>query len=192
MTSDRGRQTVLVVSLLAIGWLGAMGVHELGHVVAAQATGARVTRVVWHPAALSRTDVAENASPGVVVWAGPIVGVVLPLVIAGVGSAMRLRWAYLVWFFAGACLIVNGAYIGIGSFDGVGDTGVMLRSGSPRWALIVFGLATAPVGLYIWHRVSDRLGFGREPRAIDPVHTRAAAMVAGVMIVLLFVFGDAG
>jgi hypothetical protein len=55
-------------------------VHELGHVLGAMATGAEVTRVVLWPWTISRTDVTNNTRPLVVAWAGPIVGIALPLV----------------------------------------------------------------------------------------------------------------
>src|SRR5262245_11944067 len=129
-------------------------VHEFGHVVGAWASGGRVERVVLHPLTISRTDLAVNPQPLVVVWAGPVVGVLLPL--AG-WAATR---SYLARFFAGFCLIANGAYIGGGSFDGVGDAGEMLRHGSPMWSLWVFGAAGVAVGLALWHRLGPHFGLG--------------------------------
>jgi hypothetical protein len=51
-------------------------------------------------------------------------------------------------------LIANGAYIGAGSLHGVGDAGDMLRHGSPRWLLVLFGVACVIAGLWIWHRLT--------------------------------------
>src|SRR5438105_1787209 len=98
-------------------------VHESGHVFGAWLTGGRVARVVLHPLTISRTDVADNPHPLVVVWAGPIFGVVVPLLLWGAAAASRLPGAFLLRFFAGFCLLANGLYIGVGSFDRVGDCG---------------------------------------------------------------------
>jgi hypothetical protein len=123
-------RAVLIGSTFVTSWLGMQAVHELGHVLGAWATGAEVTRVVLRPLAISRTDVAENHSPGVVVWAGPVVGAALPLAVWFVAAWLKLPGTFLLRFFAGFCLVANGLYIGIGSFGRVGDCGGMLRSGS--------------------------------------------------------------
>jgi hypothetical protein len=112
---------LLCVASCLAAWLGMQQVHELGHVLGAAATGGRVERVVLHPLTISRTDVAENRRPLVVVWAGPLVGILLPLVLWGATALLRLRLAFLLRFFAGFCLIANGAYIGAGSLGRVGD-----------------------------------------------------------------------
>jgi hypothetical protein len=78
-----------------------MGVHELGHVVGAWLTGGVVQKVVLHPLAISRTDVEPNPQPLVVVWAGPFVGVLLPLGAGSLFHVGKFRGAYLLRFFAG-------------------------------------------------------------------------------------------
>ena len=137
-----------------------MIVHELGHVLAAWLTGGGVERVVLHPLRLSRTDVAPNPHPHVVVWAGPLLGVLLPV---GVWAACRMRGfahAYLLRFFAGFCLIANGVYLGMGGFDHIGDAGDMLAHGSPHWLLWLFGLGAVPAGLWLWHGQGVHFGLG--------------------------------
>lgn len=42
-------------------------IHECGHVLGAWLTGGQVARVVLNPLTLSRTDLAENPRPLVVV-----------------------------------------------------------------------------------------------------------------------------
>jgi hypothetical protein len=144
--------TYIVAGLAA--WFGMQAVHEFGHVVAAWLTGGTIQQVVLHPLTISRTDVSPNPHPLFVAWGGPLVGVILPLVAAACNRAFfavgRRYWD----FFAGFCLIANGAYIGIGSFDAVGDAGDMLRHGSPRWLLATFGIVSAICGLWIWHRLT--------------------------------------
>jgi hypothetical protein len=83
-------------------------VHEAGHVVGAWLTGGRVARVVLHPLTISRTDLAENPEPLIVVWAVPIVGVLMPLLLWVLASTFRLRATFALRFFAGFCLLANG------------------------------------------------------------------------------------
>ena len=132
-TTPNTHQLLLIGTFLPLCWLGMMAVHELGHVVGAVVTGGTVERVVLHPLAISRTDVSPNPNPVLVVWAGPLVGVLLPLALLVIFKVGRVSLAYLSQFFAGFCLIANGAYIGVGSFARIGDAGDMLRHGSPRW-----------------------------------------------------------
>src|SRR5947209_3664633 len=96
-------------------------VHESGHVLGAWFTGGRVSRVVLHPLAISRTDLSDNPHPLLVVWGGPVVGVSAPLLLWAGSAAVRLAGAFMLRFFAGFCLLANGLYIGVGSFDRVGD-----------------------------------------------------------------------
>jgi hypothetical protein len=68
--------------------------------------------------------------------------------------------AFVLRFFAGFCLIVNGVYIGLGSFGRVGDCGEMLRHGSAPWQLWLFGAIAAPAGLALWQDQGASFGFG--------------------------------
>ncbi|MFZ5833635.1 MAG: hypothetical protein ACOY3P_26400, partial [Planctomycetota bacterium] len=122
-------QIALIASTLLACWLGMQVVHELGHVLGAWATGGAVERVVLHPLTISRTDLAYNPHPLAVVWMGPLVGVVLPLIAWATAAGARMPLVFLLRFFAGFCLVANGAYIGGGSFDRIGDCGEMLRHG---------------------------------------------------------------
>ena len=159
----RFHQILLIGTLLPLCWLLMQAVHEVGHVLGAIVSGGTVSRVVLHPLTISRTDLAENPHPLFVVWAGPVVGVLLPAVAYAISQAARFRWAFLVRFFAGFCLVANGAYIGAGSFGGIGDCGEMLRLGTPAWCLRAFGLVGVAAGLWPveWTRpgVRDREGF---------------------------------
>jgi hypothetical protein len=89
-------------------------VHETGHVLLARLTGGEVIKVALHPLIVSRTDLGENPHPLAVVWGGPLVGSLLPLLVFALAAAFRLPGAYLIRFIAGFCLIANGVYIGIG------------------------------------------------------------------------------
>src|SRR5262249_47830389 len=130
----------------------------------------------------------HNPHPLVVVWAGPVLGVLLPLALWGVAALLRLPGAFVLRFFAGFCLIANGAYLGVGSFDRIGDCGEMLRHGSALWHLWLLGAATVPVGLWLWH--GQGVHFGLAGRT--PVQPRVAYVTLGVcagLVVLAFLVG---
>jgi hypothetical protein len=174
-------QCLLILSVFLLAWLLMQAVHELGHVAAAWATCGTVERVVLHPLAISRTDVEPNPQPFVVVWGGPMVGVLLPVLLWALAIASRLRLAWLARFFAGFCLLANGLYIGAGSFYGVGDAGDMLRYGSPTWTLWLFGLITAPTGLAIWNGLGRHFGIGCAAPAID---ARTAVVCTAILVAI--------
>jgi hypothetical protein len=183
---NRVHQGILIFSTLACSWLGMQAVHEFGHVLGAWWTGGKVARVVLYPLTISRTELASSPHPLWVVWAGPVVGVVLPVALWGLSVLVRWEDAYLLRFFAGFCLIANGAYIGIGAFDRIGDAGEMRRLGSPLWLLLVFGAGTAPAGLRAWHRLGPHFGLGS---AQGQVSQRAAYWtLLGLISILLLEF----
>ena len=158
-----------------------MAVHELGHIIGAILTGGNVERVVLHPFQISRTDVSPNPSPAVVVWLGPILGCLIPIAVSLVVPRSFTTVRNLSLFFAGFCLIANGAYISVGAFDQVGDCGEMLRTGSPLWALIAFGVVTVAMGLCIWHGLGSLKRFLSNPSVITP---RLAYSVLMILLVL--------
>ena len=90
----------------------------------------------------------------------PIVGVAAPLLFWGVSAAARFVAAFVLRWFAGFCLLANGLYVGAGSFGGIGDCGDMLRHGSDLWHLWLFGVLTAPAGLWLWHNQGPHFGLG--------------------------------
>jgi hypothetical protein len=135
-------------------WELMLAVHESGHVLAALIGGGHVERVIVPTIGFSRTDVKPNRSPKLEIWGGPVWGSYLPLAI-WIAIRKRVRGALRVslGFFTGLCLIVNGVYIGIGWTARGGDAADLLKLGTPTWLLILFGLPTAAVGFYVWHRL---------------------------------------
>jgi hypothetical protein len=182
------QRSVLLVTTLVASWLGMQAAHELGHVLGAWLTGGSVIRVVLHPLALSRTDVAWNPRPLVVAWAGPVLGVLVPLLLWAASVLGQVSVRFLLRFFAGFCLVANGVYIGISAWTAVGDGDTMLRYGSSPWQLALFGVATAPVGLWLWHGQGRYFGLGSERREISAsamyvtLASCVALLVAGVWI----------
>jgi hypothetical protein len=146
----------VAAAALLVAWFAMQAVHECGHVLAAWLTGGTVQRVVLHPLSISRTDVSPNPHPLAVAWGGPLFGVAAPLVLLAASQYLGDRLTTLLRFFAGFCLIANGAYIGAGSRYGIGDAGDLLRHGAPRWTLIAFGAIAFAAGLWMWHRLNWR------------------------------------
>ncbi len=180
---QRQNQILFVASILALSWFGMMAVHELGHVAGAVITRGHVTGVVLHPMSISRTDVNPNPNPSVVVWLGPIIGSLLPLGLCLLISARRKMLRNLATFFAGFCLVTNGAYIAVGAIDRVGDCGEMLRTGTPLWLMIAFGVVTIPSGLVLWHRLGSLRQFFTSPDIITSRTALAAVTLTGAIIV---------
>ncbi len=162
-----------------------MALHELGHVVGAIVTGGVVERVVLYPLTISRTDVSPNPHPATVVWMGPIVGSVVPLTALAVIPQRLDVLRTIARFFAGFCLIANGAYISVGWIDQVGDCGEMLRTGTPVWLMIAFGGVTIPLGLYLWHGLGSIKHFVETPSLI----TGRLTYTAVIILVAVFVLG---
>ncbi len=179
----RLHQILLIGTFLPLCWLAMMAAHEFGHVAGAAITGGKVERVVLHPLTISRTDVSPNPHPLFVVWAGPLGGVLLPLGLLPLARIGKLKWTYLSQFFAGFCLIANGAYIGIGSFGKIGDAGDMLWHGSPMWSLWLFGAACFPLGLYLWNDLGPHFGLGTSAGKVD--HRAAYATCALLLLTVI-------
>lgn len=143
------------------------GVHELGHVLHAWISRGTVRTVVLSPVEISRTDVEPNPHPQFVAWGGPIWGSLWPLLLWWAVHTLGWRRAWWLRFFAGFCLIANGAYLLGGSFFPAGDAETLLRHGAPRGSLIAFGIVSSAVGLVLWNRQGKHFGLGRAPSPID-------------------------
>ena len=161
--------------------------HELGHVLGAVISGGQVERVVLHPLTISRTDLRENPHPLWVVWCGPILGCLFPLVLWQIARWRNESLSFLLRFVAGFCLLANGLYISIGSFDHVGDCVEMFRHGSPPWMLWLFGAVTVPTGLWLWHRQGPHFGWGEA--AINSHAIKLSVLTAVGLILLGWIFG---
>jgi hypothetical protein len=180
--ADRAWAALLIASTLCLSWLLFMVLHEFGHCLGAWLTGGEVRRVSLGPLVISETVLGENPRPLVVVWAGPLVGSLLP---AGLWLVLRLsgsRRAYLGRFLAGFCLAANGAYIGADAFYRNGDGFVMIAHGTSRWVMVLFGLTALAAGLRLWHRLGPRFGLGP---ARGRVERRDAAVTAALLALLV-------
>ncbi|MCI0378061.1 MAG: hypothetical protein L0215_10665 [Gemmataceae bacterium] len=185
----RVHQIGLILSVIVGSWVGMQATHELGHVLGATMSGGRVARVVLHPFTISRTDLAENPHPLFVVWAGPIAGVLLPSLFWAAFAGLGLSLAFVLRFFAGFCLVANGLYIGVGSFDGVGDCGQMLRQGSEIWHLWLFGMVATPAGLWLWHGLGVHFGLGAAKGQVNVGTAYASFAICIALVALCLAIG---
>jgi mannose/fructose/N-acetylgalactosamine-specific phosphotransferase system component IIC len=144
------RMLIAAVALYA-SWLGMMAVHELGHVIHARLSGGVVAAVHVPMVGYSVTEYAVNPRPRFVAWGGAVWGSVLPLVGWGIARRVRMPGSRWLQFFAGFCLVANGAYLGVGWAMRVGDAQELLTLGTPRAALCAFGIVALTAGLLIWH-----------------------------------------
>lgn len=159
----RPLRLLAAAGVLVASWYAMQAVHELGHVIAALATGGSVRHVALPLIGFSRTDVAPNPRPLWVAWAGPMTGVLLPLVVWYALRLVRSRDFKPARFFVGWCLVCNGAYLGLGWIDRIGDTGDLLRHGAAVWQLIAFGTLCTAAGLWCWHGLGPWMGLA-EPK----------------------------
>lgn len=181
LSPPRMSALMLMLTASAAAWYAMMVVHESGHVLAAWMSGGRVSRVILHPLAFSRTDFAENPHPLFVVWGGPAWGSLLPVILWLIARALRSRLAFLLRFFAGFCLIANGAYLASAAMMPVADSEDMLRLGAPVWAIVAPGGVGFIGGLAMWHRLGPNFGFGGHPVDRTAVIAASASLIALVM-----------
>lgn len=164
-------------------------VHEVGHVLAAWASGGMVERVVLHPLRISRTDLSLNPAPLLVAWAGPLVGSIVPSAAWGLARWRAARFTYLLRFFAGFCLVANGAYLGAGVFRPVGDAGDILRLGGARWTLVLFGGVAVAVGFRVWHGLGPAFGLGDGLGQVSRRHSLAMLLVFLLLVAVELIAG---
>jgi hypothetical protein len=116
-------------------------------------------------------------------------GVVFPLIFWGFAKSMRMPGAFVLRFFASFGLLAYGLYIGVGSFGHIGDSGEMLRHGSSAWQLWLFGIVTAPVGLWMWHRLGPHFGLGPAKHRVSGHVAHGALAICLALLFLGFVVG---
>lgn len=183
-------RAVLIGSMLIACWLGMQAIHECGHVLTAWFTGGEVECVGLHPLAISHTDLRYNHRPLETAWGGPVFGVLAPLVCWGLAMWLRSSLAFLLRFWAGFCLVANGAYLGFGAQTRVGDCGDLLRHGAAVWQLWLFGALTMPLGFWLWNGQGRHFGLGNQPEPIRPAVAWTALAAAFALLLVGFAVGD--
>lgn len=136
-----------LIALIVVSWFTMTTLHECGHIVGGWIGGATLTSFDLAPWRLPYSLHYPDPIPRLTLWAGPGLGVLIPLSIAFVA---RHRWT---WFVADFCLIANGIYISVGWVSGNRylDTPRMLAAGVHPLELLIFCGLTIGYG-YRWFR----------------------------------------
>jgi hypothetical protein len=139
-----GRKTVRavidLVGLLIAGWCVMTVTHECGHILAGLLAGGKLAAYDLRPWSLPFSLFSTDPFPLVTLWAGPILGVVVPV---GIACLIRRRWT---WFLAAFCAVANGAYLAAGWLSGDTwlDTTKLLEHGA--WPVAIAGYCVATIG----------------------------------------------
>lgn len=143
------QQTAAAVMLLAVSvwaWAAMLFTHELGHVVAAYASGGRVTSLELRPGRLGHTLVAPNPRPSVVLWGGFAAGWLVPQAVASWWPARLCLTKTLLDAWAAFCWLAGGSYLAIAGGERFTDTGQLVAAGWPLPLLATIGIAAAAFG----------------------------------------------
>ena len=191
MKHHRATACILIATWLLFCWLAMQLLHELGHLFVAWWLGVEVVQFHFGLLTISHTMINEagqsQATLLAITWAGPVVGMALPLVIWGIVALFRFQEAFLARFLAGFCLVANGCYLLCGTTDGYADTGVLLANGAMRWQLIVAGIIGVVPGFLIWNRQGNNFGIGQTPQQIR-WQSIAASVICLVAITFFALF----
>ncbi len=151
-------------------------------------SGGTVVDIDLHPLRISHTFVQPNPIPVVVVWAGPIIGVFLPLLL---WIVLRRVWRlkkYLFRFFAGFCLIANGVYLGSVGIEAVGDARDLVQLGVPLWTMFAFAAFTVPAGFFLWNGQGKNFGIGNHAKQILNQDAVGVALFTFVLVVSEWIY----
>jgi hypothetical protein len=102
------------------------------------------------------------------------------------------KYAWLARWFAGFCLIANGAYLAGGAVLSSGsadDAGVLLARGAAHWQLLAFGLPAIAIGLYLWNGLGSHFGLGQAKGEVDRRVTIAVLSLWLVVAAIQCMFG---
>jgi len=174
-----------LIPVAAASWLAMMAIHEFGHVLNAWSSGGRVDRVRLHPLAFSHTELSANPHPLVVAWGGLIWGSLIPLAVLVIPAIRRTGVGWHLRFFAGFCLIANGAYAASGIIEPVGDALDIIGLGTPPWALALFGLSAMGCGLVLWHGLSRPSGPVQGEAAARHIRLKAVGLAWAILAVFV-------
>lgn len=128
--------------LLVASWVVMTMSHEVGHLVGGWAGGGTLTDFDLAPWRLPYSVHNPDPNPRLTLWAGPLLGVVVPIAAA---LALRRHWSN---FVADFCLIANGTYLALGwaTGDPLLDTPKMLAAGTSPALIAAYCTVMIAVG----------------------------------------------
>ena len=130
------------IALLIVSWCVMTFTHEVGHIVGGWCCGGKLKSFDLYPWHLPYSIFDPDPRPLVTLWSGPMLGVLVPLAIAGI---IRRDW---MWFIAYFCILANGAYLAAAwlSGDEYLDAPKLLEQGASPVAIAIFCLFTIGFG----------------------------------------------
>lgn len=116
--------------------------HEVGHIIGGACCGGTLVAADLTPWRLPYSIFAPDPFPLVTLWAGLILGVLIPVVIALV---LQRDW---IWFIANFCVLANGAYVATAwlSGDRYLDTPRLLEHGASPVSIAAYCVLTLGCG----------------------------------------------
>lgn len=147
------KRRLYFLALLITSWCVMTFTHEMGHIVGGWCCGATLTNADLLPWHLPYSIFSPDPRPLVTLWCGPILGVLVPLLIALV---VRRDW---MWFVANFCIIANGAYIATAwlAGDRYLDTPKLLDHGAYPATIAIYCLLTIGFGYVGFRRSCVRI-----------------------------------
>ena len=159
--------------------VGHDGRPRTGPRAGALATGGTITAVVLHPLTISRTDVSINPRPLLVVWAGPLLGVLLPLGRGRDPPGMPLPLGLPAAILCGLLPDCQRRLHRRGILRRCRRRGRHAPARQPGVVPWLFGAATFPLGLYLWHGLGPNFGLGCRRRQGRPACRLGLVRAAG-------------
>lgn len=122
--------------------------HELGHVVAGAIGGGQVVLLELRPWHLPHHLMSGDRHPLVTLWAGPVLGCLIPLAVAAIVRRPAC------WFIAWFCVVANASYLLLGYLSGDGelDSTKMIAAGTRPIVLLASVAVTLPLGYLRFRR----------------------------------------
>lgn len=140
------------VILLLASWTVMTFTHEAGHLVGGWFCGGTLLTADLLPWHMPYSIFSPDPKPLVTLWSGPILGVLVPLLVALV---IQREWSRRssgpcpeVWFIAHFCLLANGTYLALAWWSGDPelDTPKLLKHGASPVSIGIYCLATIILG----------------------------------------------
>ena len=129
-------------SLLVGAWCVMITTHETGHIIGGWLTGAKLSQADLRPWAMPYSMFDPNPLPLATMWSGPILGTLMPLLVA---MAIRRQ---IGWFMAWFCVLANGGYLALAWLTGDRylDTTQLRELGASPVSIAAFCVVTIVAG----------------------------------------------
>jgi hypothetical protein len=142
-------RVVRFLFLLVVSWIVMTFTHESGHIVGGKCCGGSLQSADLLPWHLPYSIFQPAPLPLVTLWAGLILGVLVPVVFALI---IRRDW---MWFIANFCLIANGTYVATAWWSGDRhlDTPKLIEHGASPITIALYCVVTIGLG-FVGFRMS--------------------------------------